>query len=278
MVDVPSWVRDLLEPFAGPGVPLGARGTRAGATVFRVGEAVAKVHRMGTDAAALAVRLAACADARTPLLAPLHERVVAAPDGRPVTIWPWVEVLHDDGPDLPWRASGALLATLHSSPVADALPAHGWIPRLQRAAARAPEALKPLGHRLVAEACGRDEPRVLLHGDWHLGQLGRPRGAGGWRLLDPDDLGWGHPAWDLARPAGFWAAGLLADAEWGSFLDAYAEACTRGVLAAWGPAAHDPWIALDLPARCAVYVAATAGIHSEDIAEALHEACLRMAQ
>ena len=95
---------------------------------------------------------------------------------------------------------------------------------------------------------------------------------------EPIDFGIGDPAWDLARPAGFWAAGLMADAEWGSVLDAYAEACTRGVLGAWGPAARDPWIALDLPARCAVYVAATAGIHSEDIAAALQEACLRMAQ
>jgi predicted trehalose synthase len=44
---------------------------------------------------------------------------------------------------------------------------------------------------------------TLVHGDWHLGQLGR-RGEH-WVLIDVDDLGVGDPAWDLARPAGFWA-------------------------------------------------------------------------
>ena len=65
----------------------------------------------------------------------------------------------------------------------------------------------------------RAEPDVLVHGDWHLGQLGRWRD--GWRLLDIDDLGVGDPAWDLARPAGFWACGLLPDEDWQAFLDGY---------------------------------------------------------
>ena len=48
---------------------------------------------------------------------------------------------------------------------------------------------------------------TLVHGDWHLGQLARVDAE--WRLLDIDDVGLGDPAWDLGRPAGFWAAGLL---------------------------------------------------------------------
>jgi hypothetical protein len=45
-----------------------------------------------------------------------------------------------------------------------------------------------------------------------LGQLGWRLGA--LVLIDVDDLGVGDPAADLARPAGFWAAGLLPDGDW----------------------------------------------------------------
>src|SRR4029453_4074271 len=88
-----------------------------------------------------------------------------------------------------------------------------------------------------------DRPTTLVHGDWHLGQLGRRDGP--WVLIDVDDLGVGDPAWDLARPAGFWAAGLIPDDDWTTFLDAY-----RG---AGGPAvpAGDPWQGLAAFARAA---------------------------
>lgn len=63
---------------------------------------------------------------------------------------------------------------------------------------------------------------ALCHGDLHLGQLVRGPGPdGGWRLIDVDDLGIGTPAWDLARPAAWYAAGLLDTSAWVTFLDSY---------------------------------------------------------
>ena len=62
-------------------------------------------------------------------------------------------------------------------------------------------------------------------------------------LIDVDDLGVGDPAWDLARPAGFWAAGLIPDDDWATFLDAYRDAggpalppSTRGRCSSRSPA------------------------------------------
>jgi aminoglycoside phosphotransferase (APT) family kinase protein len=117
-------------------------------------------------------------------------------------------------------------------------------------------------------------PETLVHGDWHLGQLGR-RAGGPWTLIDVDDLGLGDPAWDLARTAGFWAAGLLPDADWRVFLDAYREA---GGLAL-PPAAADPWPVLEPFARAAVVQAAAVGAvngRQDDAQEMLVDACARM--
>lgn len=88
-----------------------------------------------------------------------------------------------------------------------------------------------------------DRPRTVIHGDWHLGQLVR-LGTGGWRLIDIDDLGVGDPAWDLARPAAWFAAGLLDPDVWARFVEAYRTAGGPAL-----PATGDPWPALDLPAR-----------------------------
>src|SRR6185503_10428733 len=85
-------------------------------------------------------------------------------------------------------------------------------------------------------------PRTLVHGDFHLGQL--VRHAGRWRLIDVDDLGTGDPAWDLARPAAWFAAGVLDPAGWAALL--------AGYRAAGGPAVPpdgDPWPVLDPFAR-----------------------------
>ncbi|QHA03616.1 phosphotransferase [Streptomyces broussonetiae] len=86
---------------------------------------------------------------------------------------------------------------------------------------------------------------ALCHGDLHLGQLVRhPVPDGAWRLIDVDDLGVGAPAWDLARPAAWYACGLLPPDAWSRFLGAYRRAGGPAV-----PATGDPWPALDVPAR-----------------------------
>jgi aminoglycoside phosphotransferase (APT) family kinase protein len=104
-----------------------------------------------------------------------------------------------------------------------------------------------------------------VHGDWHLGQLGRRSVNAPWILIDVDDLGVGDPAWDLARPAGFWAAGLIPDDDWAAFLRSYRDA--------GGPAVPhgDPWPVLDPFARAAVIQAAAN--HPDD---ELLAACERM--
>ncbi|MER8067842.1 phosphotransferase [Streptomyces sp. NPDC094034] len=90
-------------------------------------------------------------------------------------------------------------------------------------------------------------PYALCHGDLHLGQLVRhPAPDGPWLLIDVDDLGLGDPAWDLARPAAWYAAGLLPSETWLRFLGAYRSA--RGPAVPAAPDA-DPWPRLDVPAR-----------------------------
>ncbi|WP_181009664.1 phosphotransferase family protein, partial [Streptomyces sp. B188M101] len=85
----------------------------------------------------------------------------------------------------------------------------------------------------------------LCHGDLHLGQLVRhPAPDGPWLLIDVDDAGAGDPAWDLARPAAWYAAGLLDPEDWSAFLDAY-----RSVGGPAVPADGNPWPELDVPAR-----------------------------
>lgn len=131
---------------------------------------------------------------------------------------------------------------------------------MRRAAAALPPA--------VWRAGSADRPRTLVHGDFHLGQLGR-RAGGPWVLIDVDDLGVGDPAWDLARPAGFWAAGHIPDQDWAAFLDAY----RRAGGAALAASSADPWPVLEPFARAAVVAAAAH--HPAD--ELLAEACARMA-
>jgi aminoglycoside phosphotransferase (APT) family kinase protein len=229
---------------------------------------VYKLHRPGTDPRTLAIRLRIAAESE-PLLTPLD----TAPERfgtRCRTRWPRVETVVPQPECLPWAEAGQVLATLHTEPTRRRVPPHGWPQRLRRmlrrtdddtirrAAAGLPDA--------VWRAGSPGRPTTLVHGDWHLGQLGRLSATAPWMLIDVDDLGAGDPAWDLARPAGFWAAGLIPDDDWAVFLAAYREAS--------GPAVPpgDPWPVLEPFARAAVVQAAAN--HPED--ELLLAACARM--
>jgi hypothetical protein len=266
---------------------------RPDGTVVRVGAVVAKAHAPGTDAAALAVRIAVAGHPllRGILLAPLP--VAGPPDaagqedaadgatgsdgaavgGRPVTAWPYgVPVDRHDPAAAPWAEAAVLLARLHTVPEG-ALP--GPLPPMRgpakaalavarlRGVADSPAArtVRRAWRRLPAWA--RDEapypgpaPVALCHGDLHLGQLVRhPARDGDWLLIDVDDLGTGPAAWDLARPAMWFAAGLLAPDAWARFLAAYRAAGGPAV-----PETGDPWAQLDIPARALAVQTAAIGV------------------
>ncbi|MFI5863153.1 phosphotransferase family protein [Streptomyces sp. NPDC051546] len=170
-------------------------------------------------------------------------------------------------------ASGRAPARIPGRPAGDVDPEAARMAWLVRAAAAT----------LPGWARGEGPPPsggALCHGDLHLGQLVRGP-AGGWRLIDVDDLGLGTPAWDLARPAAWYAAGLLDGGTWLRFLDAYRAA---GGPAA-GPAGSDPWPELDLAARAltvqtaalALAKAARERRRLDDVERLMVEACARIA-
>ncbi|MEU7577714.1 aminoglycoside phosphotransferase family protein [Streptomyces sp. NPDC041068] len=268
---------------------------RTDATVIRHGDLVAKAHAQDTPPTELAARLSVAARLPDTLLPPLRPTPTDL-HGRLVTFWPHGTPVDRDDPDAaPWEAAATLLARLHSTPVT-ALPAPLPPMRGPAKAARAVARLHAAGPHPAAPPVlnawaalppwARAEtptppqaPRHLCHGDFHLGQLVRtPEGA--WLLIDVDDLGEGNAAWDLARPAAWYACGLLPPDEWTRFLDAYR---TAG-----GPAVptdgSDPWPALDVPARAltvqtaalAITKAAAADRPLDEIEQALIDACARM--
>lgn len=258
-------------------------GDRA-ATVTVHGDVVVKVHRGGTDPHELAARLR-IASGWDCLLSPLstHPEAVTGPAGeRWLTRWPRVQPVPQRPEALPWPEAGGLLATLHRAPLpaGDDIPGHGAVRRLRRALdalpAGAPAAVRQAAAALPPRAwraAAPDRPRSVVHGDFHLGQLGRAV-DGRWLLIDVDDLGAGDPAWDLARPAGFWTSGLIPDDDWWAFLTAYRRAGGPAT-----PASGDPWPALDPYARAAVVQAAAAGearAAGDETQVALLAACARM--
>ncbi|MDX3518676.1 aminoglycoside phosphotransferase family protein [Streptomyces scabiei] len=251
-------VRGRAHPGAAPcSHPDSVLAERADGVVVRHGDTVAKAHAPGTDPAHLALRMTVAASHPDTLLAPLTPTPAALHD-RLVTFWPYGTPVDPESPeDAPWEAAATLLARLHRQPSPPGLPpmrgpvkAAQAVARLASAAPHHPATPSVLRAWHALPAWARAEAPMsgtarLCHGDLHLGQLVRhPAGTGAWRLIDVDDLGVGVPAWDLARPAAWYACGLLLPEEWTRFLSAYRRAGGPAV-----PPHGDPWPALDVPAR-----------------------------
>ncbi|MFD5449062.1 phosphotransferase family protein [Streptomyces sp. NPDC127100] len=267
---------------------------RPDATVVRHAGTVAKAHAADADPAELSLRITVAARFPGILLPPLHLTPTDL-HGRLVTHWPYGTPVDPDDPDAaPWEAAATLLARLHRSPS----PAAGTpvmrgpekaaraVARLRATAPRHPGTAPVLRAWATLPGWARGEAAMpdtttLCHGDLHLGQLVRhPAPDGPWLLIDVDDLGVGVPAWDLARPAAWYACGLLLPDEWNRFLAAYRASGGPAV-----PQEGDPWPALDVPARAltaqtaarAVTKAAAAGRPLDEVERALVDACARMA-
>ncbi|MBF8192942.1 aminoglycoside phosphotransferase family protein [Nonomuraea sp. K274] len=268
--------------YGGTGAPV-LHATRTDVVVLRRGEVVVKAHSARDDPESLRIRLRAVASAAVNgvMLAPLDPEVLSA-GGRAVTVWPAGRpVAQDDPGSAPWEEGARLLARLHAIPLTlmPVLPAAGGPARAARAVDRmaGDGPVEQLIRRVFKELPEPAPlPKLLTHGDWHLGQLVH---RDGWRLIDVDDLGVGDPAWDLARPAAWYAAGLLEPDVWERFLGAY--------LGSGGPAlgqGHDPWERLDLPARAltvqlaavAVLNAGREGRELDEVEHSLVESCNRI--
>lgn len=292
-VDSEDPIDELLDIAAGyGGVPGTVLPTRPDVIIVRAGSVVVKAHAPGAEREPLVERMRAAAHPalRGIILEPVTEEVITVGD-RLATVWPaGTPVDHADPDAAPWEAAARLLARLHAVP-ARALPPL----RAAGGPARVASTVARLGERSAAELAVRraftclpslSSPGTyfpdttvpgLTHGDWHMGQL--VRAPEEWILIDIDDLGLGDQAWDLSRPAAWFAAGLLEPDVWHRFLGAYRAA--GGVAA--GPDG-DPWERLETPtqamtvqlAATAVAAAGRAGRPLDEVEEVLVESCLRI--
>ncbi|MFI0935907.1 phosphotransferase family protein [Streptomyces sp. NPDC021019] len=284
---------------------------RSDGTVVRSGAIVAKAHAADIDREALAARIALAAAPQLtgillpPLTGPGQSLTVpgypdpsghSTPAPRPVTLWPLGAPVDPTDPDAaPWAEAAVLLARLHRTEPPFRLPPMRGPAKAARAVARMsaalsgdPAALPVLAGWRALPAWARGEAPApaqragfLCHGDLHLGQLVRhPAPDGPWLLIDVDDAGAGDPAWDLGRPAAWYAAGLLPPEDWSAFLDAYRSAGGPAV-----PADGDPWPELDVPARAlTVQTAALALVKCaveqrdpDELEQLMIESCARIA-
>lgn len=276
--------------------------------VTRIGQIFVKTHPPETDPDLLALRLSTTAqpNLRRVLLAPLRfpdsflrppaiqvgSHVLVLPNHRVITAWPAGSPVNPTRPDqAPWEQAARLLARLHEThPPAD-FPATLGPARVARAVQRlrisasehpAVRDLLSCYAALPAWATGaaQDWPSrrlALVHGDWHLGQLIAIDDQ--WLLIDLDTMGLGDPAWDLARPAAWFAAGIISEGVFQQVLWSYRD--SGGVAVPEG----DPWSVLETPARALVIQAAATslakaaegGYELDEVDQAMIICCQRMA-